>query len=227
MSLITVHVTLPQDQFGQVKEHNKSFAMSRNVPLLENVKFLTVSNRSHTENSLNPRNFEIVNAVIRELEVDVLILKSRPAAIVPAISVLHSVEPAVTHEPEYYSLVEAGTCNTKIPFLACLQYENLKESKNIIQKLIKSIADSEVRTSDVAHPELSAQSVENIDVQQCQVLAELTEWRLKMNKELSIFGPPNIALAGIESGGADMESKNEDISDFNADGLVTLSRDSL
>ena len=191
---ITLHVTLPQDQFGLLKVHIQNFAMSRDVPLLENVKFLTVSNRSHTENSLNPRNFEIVNAVIRELEVDVLIHRSRPAAILPTISVLHSVEPTVTHEPEYDPIVEAGTCNTKIPFLACLQYENLKESKNIIQKLIKSVADSEVRTSDVAHSELSGQSVEDIDVQQSQVLAELTEWRLKMNQELSIFGLPNIGF---------------------------------
>lgn len=201
--------------------------MSRDVPLLENVKFLTLSNRSHTENSLNPRNFEIVNAVIRELEVDVLIHKSRPADIVPTISILHSVEPAVTHEPEYDSLVEAGTCNTKIPFLACLQYENLKESRNIIQKLIKSIADSEVRTSDVAHPELSAQSVENVDVQQRQVLAELMEWRLKMNQELSIFGSSNIVFAGKDSGGADLVNENEVTADSDTEGHVTLSRESL
>jgi hypothetical protein len=198
--------------------------MSRDVPLLENVKFLTVSNRSHTENSLNPRNFEIVNAVIRELEVDVLIHKSRPAAIVPTISILHSVEPAVTHEPEYDSIVEAGTCNTKIPFLACLQYENLKESRNIIQKLIKSITDSGVRTSDVVHSELSAQ---NVDVQQYQVLAELTEWRLKMNQELSIFGTSNIVFAGKDSGDTDLVNENGDITDFDTDGYVTLSRDSL
>lgn len=195
--------------------------------MLENVKFLTVSNRSHTGNSLNPRNFEIVNAVIRELEVDVLIQKSRPAAIVPTISILHPVEPAVTLEPECDSLVETGTCNTKIPFLACLQYENLKESRNIIQKLIKSITDSEERTSDVAHPELSARSVENVDVQQCQVLAELTEWRLKLNQELSIFGSSNIVLAGKESGGADLVNENEDISGVDTNGYVTLSRDSL
>jgi hypothetical protein len=201
--------------------------MSRDVQLLENVKFLTVSNRSHTENSLNPHKFEIVNAVIRELEVDVLIHKSRPAAIVPTISILHSVEPAVTHEPEYDSLVEAGTCNMKIPFLACLQYENLKESRKIIQKLIKSTADSEVRTSDGAQPELSAQSVENVDVQQCQVLEELTEWRLKMNQELSIFGPSNIGFAGKDSGGADLVNENEETSDVDTNGYVTLSRDSL
>ena len=176
--------------------------MNRDATLLENVKFLTLSNKSHTESSLNPRNFEIVNAVIRELEVDVLIHRS-PAAMLPAVSVLHSVEPAVDHDPERSSLIEARTCNTKIPFLACLQYESLEDGKNMIQKLIQSMVNSEFCASGKRFGS-TAESVDNIDVEQCQLLAELSEWRLEMVRELSNFGPPNTAFTKEDNEGGRM-----------------------
>ena len=179
--------------------------MNRDATLLENVKFLTLGNRSHTGSSLNPRNFEKVNSIIRELEVNALIHQSSPVAIVPTVSVLHAVEPAVELEPEYGSLVEGRTCNTRIPFLACLQYESLEESKNIIQNLVKSIADSEYCAADTKYLGLFAEPVDNIDVQQCQVLAELSEWRLKMVRELSAFSSPSIVFA-VEESGADIET---------------------
>ena len=183
--------------------------MNRDPILLENVKFLTLSNKSRTENSLNPHNFEIVNAVIRELEVDVLIHRSPPATIIPALGVVNPIEPAVSHKPELgiAPSIGARTCKAKIPFLACLQYENLKESKNIIQELIKSTADSERCGVDVECFGIPTKFIDDIDVQQCQVLAELTEWRMEMVRELSMFGSESITFAGQESGrnGSDTE----------------------
>lgn len=170
--------------------------------LLENVKFLTLSNKSRIENSLNPHNFEIVNAVIRELEVDVLIHRSPPATIIPALTVLNPIEPAISHEPELEIApsIEARTCKAKIPFLACLQYENLKESENIIQELIKSTADTERYGVDVECLGFPTEYIDDIDVQQCQVLAELSEWRMEMVRELSMFGSESITLADQEFG---------------------------
>lgn len=184
--------------------------MNRDPVLLENVKFLTLSNKSRTENSLNPHNFEIVNAVIRELEVDVLIHRSPPATIIPAVSVVNAIELAVSHEPELElaSSIGAKTCKTKIPFLACLQYEDLKESKNIIQELIKSTADSERCGADNERLVLPVEFVDDIDVQQCQVLAELSEWRMELVRELSMLRSGNISSADQLSGknGSDTES---------------------
>ena len=176
--------------------------MNRDPVLLENVKFLTLSNKSRTENSLNPHNFEIVNAVIRELEVDVLIHRSPPATIIPAASVVYPIQPDVSVEPELELAPSIGakTCKTKIPFLACLQYENLKESKNIIQELIKSTADLERCGADKEHLGIPAEFVDDIDVQQCQVLAELSEWRMGIVRELSMLGSENITSADQESG---------------------------
>jgi hypothetical protein len=80
----------------------------------------------------------------------------------------------------------------KTPFLACIQYDCLENSSDIIYKLIMSVKEASSNHGDKSALENSnpaPTAVEKIESSQGQRLMELSEWRQQLILKLSSYDP--------------------------------------
>ena len=184
----------------------------REVQVLEGVKFLSLNNRSY--NAFGPRNLEQVDAVLRDLEVNRL-LHGLPA-VDTADPITLQAETDIVEIPEEVNLLEPlsdvaddlinsdvliknpwqerESNAAKAPFLACLQYDRLENSRDIIHDLIRSVKinnESKISTSSPILLSCTADTeslkMSDLDVKQAQQLVDLSDWRNELMKKLSSY----------------------------------------
>ena len=184
----------------------------REVQVLEGVKFLSLNNRSY--NAFGPRKLEQVDAVLRDLEVNRL-LHGLPA-VDTADPITLQAETDIVEIPEEVNLLEPlsdvaddlinsdvliknpwqerESNAAKAPFLACLQYDRLENSRDIIHDLIRSVKinnESKISTSSPILLSCTADTeslkMSDLDVKQAQQLVDLSDWRNELMKKLSSY----------------------------------------
>ena len=184
----------------------------REVQVLEGVKFLSLNNRSY--NAFGPRKLEQVDAVLRDLEVNRL-LHGLPA-VDTAEPITLQAETDIVEIPEEVNLLEPlsdvaddlinsdvliknpwherESNAAKAPFLACLQYDRLENSRDIIHDLIRSVKinnESKISTSSPILLSCTADTeslkMSDLDVKQAQQLVDLSDWRNELMKKLSSY----------------------------------------
>ena len=164
----------------------------REVRSLQGVKFLSLNNRSNVGCNLNPERLEVVDAVLRDLEV-IRLLKEPVVVSVESQSSL-ATEAEVVNTPENDNWPEKRVNTAKIPFQACLQYTDLQSSTDLIYSLIRSAQNSDSSSNistNLTSTEVSSASKstinDNLEINQARKLAELSEWRQQLMSKLSSY----------------------------------------
>ena len=184
----------------------------REVEVLEGVKFLSLNNRSHLGHNLNHRRFEQIDAVLRDLEVGRLL--DVPNEVEPIKVKILGWEPPILEIPEdnnhpepvgnpqepfdevaseiidskvqtFSPWPERKISNVKVPFLACLQYDCLESSSDVIYDLIRSLKTS--YTTEFPTLDVLSQGTSDLDIEQAQQLVCLSEWRKQLMYKLSSY----------------------------------------
>ena len=186
----------------------------REVQVLEGVKFLCLNNRSYNACTFGPRKLEQVDAVLRDLEVTRLLHEPplvntvEPITLEGGTDIVEIPEQVIFLEPlddvakdlinsdvlieESWQKKESNS--VKAPFLACLQYDHLESSSDIIYDLIRSVKiNNEMKISKSSPLLLSCtfdtelSKMSDLDVKQAQRLVDLSEWRNQLMKKVASY----------------------------------------
>lgn len=182
--------------------------MVRDVISLEGIKFLSLKNRSGADSYLDPKKLVIADSVLRELEVRRLLVESPVSCAEPHVIIPVAKETIVEAEQGIETKPIVIVDLIKTPFLACIQYDCLENSSDIIYKLISSVKKVSSNHGDEHHlenlnPEPTAAEI--LENSQGQRLMELSEWRQQLLLKLSSYDP-----AGTIQMDTDVPSSHEE-----------------
>jgi hypothetical protein len=166
--------------------------MVRDFVSLEGIKFLSLKNRSGVDSYLDPKNLVIADSVLRELEVRKLLIESPVLCAEPPVCIPVTKQVIVEAEIETESKPILKADIVKTPLLACIQYDCLENSSDVIYKLIMSVKEASSNRGDkneLENPYLAPTAVEKIESSQGQRLLELSEWRQQLILKLSLYDP--------------------------------------
>jgi hypothetical protein len=184
--------------------------MVRDFVSLEGIKFLSLKNRSGVDSHLNPKKLVIADSVLRELEVRKLLIESPVLCSEPPVCIPVTKEAIVEAEIEIKSRPIVKVDLIKTPFLACIQYDCLENSSDIIYKLIMSVKEASSNhgdKSDLENPNPAPTAVEKIESSQGQRLMELSEWRQQLILKLSSYDPTGTVQMDTDVPGTNVEKE--------------------
>ena len=141
---------------------------------------------------MDPKRLGIADSVLRELEVLELLSEAPVPCSEPPVCISVSKEVIVEVEPEIEIQSHAKIDLVKTPFLACIQYDCLQNSSDVIYKLIKAVKEASSNHGE-KHERENLNSIpsiiEKIESSQGQRLLELSEWRQRLILKLSSYDP--------------------------------------